>query len=119
MNHIFSPTGRRVLPLFATVTVAVLFFATTAYAQSKLTSFTDVSAGAWYEEAVRELIDAGALDSSPSRFRPNDEAMRAEMVELLVRLRDEPLLSPSRASFDDVSPSSSFYRFFAQDMNFS
>jgi hypothetical protein len=66
------------------VTVAVLFFATTAYAQSKLTSFTDVSAGAWYEEAVRELIDAGALDFFFFRFRPNDEATRAEMVEFFV-----------------------------------
>jgi hypothetical protein len=112
MNRIFSSTGRTFDPLFAAATIGILLFAATASAQSKQTSFTDVSAGAWYEQAARDLIDAGALDASSGRFRPNDQATRAEMVELLVRLRNQPLLSPARGNFDDVSPSSSYYRYF-------
>ena len=71
------------------------------------TSFIDVEAGAWYESAAHDLVEMGALDST-QKLRPNDLATRAEMVELLVRLRKQALQYPARSSFDDVSINARF-----------
>ncbi len=113
MEHTTSSAlwGRKHMALFATVTLAVLLSSARAIAASKLTSFTDVSAGAWYEAAASDLIDLGALDASQTRLRPNDLATRAEMVELLVRLRRQPLQSPARRSFSDVPMTASYYEY--------
>lgn len=81
------------------------------FAANKITSFTDVSAGAWYEAAASDLIELGALDATQTRLRPNDLATRAEMVELLVRLRRQALQSPARRSFSDVPMTASYYEY--------
>ena len=109
MKRVFSFIGSSSLPLFAAMTMGILLFAATASAQNKQTSFTDVSAGAWYEAATHDLLDLGALDSSQTRLRPNDLATRAEMVELLVRLRSQPIQYPTRQSFSDVPPTAAYF----------
>lgn len=113
MDQIFSSSlwGRKHRVLFASVTIGVLLLAGKALAASKTTSFIDVGAGAWYEESARHLVDLGALDSSEARLRPNDLATRAEMIELLVRLRNQPLQSPARQSFTDVAKTASYYQY--------
>lgn len=67
------------------------------------TQYTDVPEGSFYEEAVRTFLEADFLDSTQTRFRPNDDALRSEMVKLLVDLHGGILVTmPSRPSFDDV-----------------
>lgn len=87
----------------------LLTLAGRAAAQSKLTHYTDVSAGAWYEEAASALLDMDALNSDEERLRPNDTATRAEMAKLLVEMNDRPLVYPSRASFDDISETAWYF----------
>ncbi|MDD5054766.1 MAG: CHRD domain-containing protein [Candidatus Peribacteraceae bacterium] len=110
MKASLSSTGRIFRPFVAAFVICATLTGTVS-AQSTLTPFSDISAGAWYEQSARALIDLGALDASPARFRPNDQATRAEMVELLVRLRDQTLLSPLQATFNDVPMTASYYRF--------
>ena len=51
------------------------------FAQS--THYTDVPAGAYYEDAAAALLLSGALDASENRLRPGDPATRAEVAKLL------------------------------------
>ncbi len=79
---------------------------------AQVTSYTDVPVGAYYEDAAAALLDLGALDSGEARLRPSDLATRAELVKLMVNLRDEPLNSPAVASFIDVSKTAWYYPYF-------
>jgi CHRD domain/S-layer homology domain len=83
-----------------------------ALAQTSVSSYTDVSPGAWYESAADNLLDIGALDPTETRLRPNDLATRAEMVKLLVRVNDEQLIYPARSSFTDVSKTAWHFPYF-------
>lgn len=92
---------------YARVALAVsalssLLIGTPLHAQSKLTHYSDVQAGAWYESAADQLLRIGALESSEPLLRPNDMAIRAEMVKLLVRVNDTELVYPAVQSFQDV-----------------
>lgn len=78
---------------------------------ANLTTYTDVSTGAYYEEAAAALLRSGALDSNESRLRPNDTATRAEVMKLLVSVHGSHLINPSRESFDDVSRSQWYYQY--------
>src|SRR3989338_1906880 len=93
----------------ALVLLLLLTLAGRAIAQSKLTHYTDVSAGVWYEEAAEALLDIGALNRDEQRLRPKDTATRAEMAKLLVEMNDRPLVYPSRGSFDDVSETAWYF----------
>lgn len=74
----------------------------------RMTDFTDVPAGAWFEGSAAALVRLGALDTSEKQLRPNDLAKRAELVKLLVRVKDAPLVYPAQQSFSDV-PSWAWY----------
>lgn len=91
---------------------SLLMASTPLHAQEKMTSYSDVSAGAWYESAAKALLDIGALESSEPRLRPNDLATRAEMVKLLVRVNDETLSYPAVQSFNDVNKLAWHYPYF-------
>ncbi len=91
---------------------SLLLGSTPLYAQSKLTSYSDVSAGAWYESAAQDLLRIGALESNEPLLRPNDLATRAEMVKLLVRVNDETLSYPAVGSFTDVSKTAWHFPYF-------
>jgi hypothetical protein len=82
---------------------------TAAFAQ---TQYTDVQAGAYYEEAAQALLDLGALDSTETRLRPGDLATRAELVKLLVNLNEKQLLYPAQSSFNDVARSTWYSPYF-------
>ena len=54
-------------------------------------SFSDVSPGDWYEGAVSQLTQAGALKGYPDgTFRPNASISAAEFVSVAVRLAKLP-----------------------------
>lgn len=102
---------------YARVALAVsalssLLIGTPLHAQSKMTHYSDVQAGAWYESAADQLLRIGALESSEPLLRPNDMATRAEMVKLLVRVNDSQLVYPSVQSFQDVPKLSWPYPYF-------
>lgn len=64
--------------------------------------FTDVAAGAWYEEAVRYVYEKGLMSgTSSTSFRPEDATTRGMIVTILYRLEGTPAASPAR--FDDVA----------------
>lgn len=81
---------------------SLILSSTPLHAQSTLTHYSDVQAGAWYESAADELLRIGALEPSEPLLRPNDMALRSEMVKLLVRVNDKDLVYPNTQSFDDV-----------------
>lgn len=104
MHLSFSPArSRRALGAFTGITLATLSMTATAFAQKM--AYTDIPAGAYYEDAAASLILSGALDANEARLRPDDFATRAEVVKLLVNVYGRPLVWPTQASFTDVSRS--------------
>lgn len=61
--------------------------------------YTDLRAGAWYEETTRGLCKLGLFDDG-TLFRPDDAITRAELVDVLVRF--VPDAPDAAASFSDV-----------------
>lgn len=81
-------------------------------APEPLTHYDDVEPGAWYEEAVKSLLDAGVLDASQTSFRAADSAVRAEFAKVLTALKGiaQPV-SPATPSFDDTDPAAWYFPF--------
>jgi hypothetical protein len=78
-------------------------------------AYSDVAAGAWYKDAVDSFVDAGYLDSAQTRFRPGDNANRAEFVKLVVELNGGVINSaPAQPSFDDVATGAWYYQYFEE-----
>ena len=67
-------------------------------AGTKPCTYTDVPNGQWYAQPVRALCALGLFDDGPC-FRPDDVMTRAELVDLLVRLRPD---AEGTVSFQDV-----------------
>ena len=67
--------------------------------------FTDVPAGQWYTQAVRDLAAWGLVDAGGT-FRPNGRMTRGDFTALLVRLHPE---AAGTARFSDVPPSHPAY----------
>ena len=95
--------------LLASAVSSLLLAGAPLHAQEKQTNYTDVSAGAWYEQSASALLDIGALDPTEAKLRPNDLATRAEMMKLMVRVNDEQLSYPARQSFTDVTKTAWYY----------
>lgn len=89
----------------AALALALMMHVVAARAQSS--SFVDVPAGAYYEEAADALLLDGALEQA-TYLRPGNLATRAEMMKMLVLLNDEDLTYPTTSSFADV-PKSAWY----------
>lgn len=65
--------------------------------------FTDVTAGAWYEDAVQFAVDHGLFHgTSETTFAPNDTMTRGMLAAVLYRLAQEPDV-PSEELFNDVA----------------
>ncbi|MFD0618566.1 glycoside hydrolase domain-containing protein [Paenibacillus sp. GCM10027629] len=70
--------------------------------------FTDVSKGAWYEEAVSIAVKAGIIQgTSTTTFNPDARITREEMVTMMMRayviLKDVKLNENTASSFTDES----------------
>ncbi len=97
-NAMFSPGGSLTRAQAATILYKLL--------DSKergpyACSFSDVSSGAWYAEAVMTLASDGIINGyTNGTFRPNDPVNRAEFVKMLVVLTG---VTGSEISFSDVS----------------
>jgi|GEM_PF-2017866 len=77
----FAPDADVTRAEFASMLVRALGLKSTA-----ASSFTDVSANAWYAEAVAAASEAGIIQGkSADTFAPNAEITREEMAALLVR----------------------------------
>ena len=67
--------------------------------------FRDVAPGAWYEEAVRYVYEAGLMQgTSASAFSPGRTTTRGQIVTILHRLEGSP--RAGRAPFTDVAADS-------------
>jgi len=97
-NGKFAPTGALTRAQAATILYKLL--------ESKAegpfsTSFSDVSATAWYATAVKTLASIGVINGyTDGTFRPNNNVTRAEFVTMLVNLTGA---TGSDVSFSDVS----------------
>lgn len=75
---------------------------------SSSVSFTDVSAGAWYAEAVNYAVENGLFSgTSATTFSPNKKMTRGMLVTVLYRMEGSPETAASTA-FSDVL-SSDYY----------
>ena len=67
------------------------------------TRFADVPPGAYYDQAVGDLVDAGIIKGFPDgTFGPGKLVTRADVAVMLNRLRGHPL--PLRLSHRDPLP---------------
>ncbi len=96
----------------AAIAGIVLLSSSVSSVFAQKTSYSDVPTGAYYENAASALLSIGALDANEPRLRPSDLATRAELVKLLVNLRDEPLRYPTVSSFNDVSRTAWYFPYF-------
>lgn len=64
------------------VTLALALGRPTALASG---SFSDVDAGAWYADAVRQAQTLGIIEGAGGKFRPNDSITRAELALMFAR----------------------------------
>ena len=64
-------------------------------------TFTDVPAGAWYEEAVNWCSDHGIMSGSGASFEPDDTMSRAMLATVLYRVDGSPA-TESGEMFSDV-----------------
>ena len=64
-------------------------------------AFTDVPAGAWYEEAVNWCGDHGIMSGSGASFEPDDTMSRAMLATVLYRVDGSPA-TESGEMFSDV-----------------
>ena len=84
----------------AAVTVEATFVEETAD-----TGYSDVSASAWYADAVAYVTDNGMMQGNAGRFMPNDNLDRAMMAQILYNLEDNPAVNGGSA-FGDVGSGS-------------
>lgn len=72
---------------------------------------TDVSLSAWYHEAVDKILDKGIMEADEeSRFRPEDQATRVEIVKALYQANGSPApkLAAADLPFRDISRRASY-----------
>jgi len=75
-------------------------------------SFTDVSAGKWYNAAVSTLANAGVIDGyKDGTFKPDRAITRAEFIKLVVAMYG--VSENASASFTDLSASNWAYKYIA------
>ena len=64
--------------------------------------FRDVTDGAWYEDAVRYVCEAGLMTGTgPALFSPHADLTRAQLVTILWRKAGEPV-ADAALPFSDV-----------------
>ena len=79
-----------------------------AFAAESNTGFSDVSANAWYADAVEYVSDNGIMNgTSATTFSPESSMTRAMLVTVLYRASGSPAVTGS-ANFTDVS-SNAYY----------
>ena len=72
------------------------------------TAFVDVPPGAYYEQAVAWMVEAGITSgTTETTFSPDDPVLRAEAITFLWRWAGEPEAEATH-TFEDVPPDS-FY----------
>ena len=54
--------------------------------KNEMQRYFDVKPDAWFYDAVKKVSDAGLMQGSDGKFRPNDTVTRAEMATILSRL---------------------------------
>lgn len=75
-------------------------------------TFSDVSEGLWYTEAVRWAASEGIVTGSEGKFRPDDAVTRQDLAVMLVRYQDkvvkaalpEVAEAPAFADNADIAP---------------
>lgn len=79
---------------------------TISLSNTKLTTFTDVDKGVWFEDAIDWGVDTGIISQTTS-FRPLEGINRAEFITMLWRLAGKPTPTGT-TKFDDLG-SGQFY----------
>lgn len=73
--------------------------------------FTDVKAGAYYEDAVKWAVDKAVTSGKTvTTFAPNDSCTRAQAVTFLWRAAGSPEPTASEMAFTDVKADSYYYK---------
>ena len=94
-NNSFTPVSRK-------TEITITGTGATAPPSDSKTPFTDVSAGAWYEDAVKYAVDNGLFSgTSATLFSPSKSMTRAMLVTVLWRMDGKPDAT-AEAAFKDV-----------------
>lgn len=100
----FSPDGKMTRAMLVTVLGRL---SGEDIERAKTTSFTDVNVKAWYAPYVSWAEANGIIDTSLTKFRPDDNATREELADMLYRFSISEFkdndLSNVKLDFTDVS----------------
>ena len=102
------PAERRLAALLMTLLLALSAFPL-ALADEEAPRFTDVPAGAYYEEAVKWCAEKGITSGKTAEiFAPDETCTRAQIVTFLYRAAGAPMPT-SEITFTDVAPDAYYY----------
>lgn len=77
---------------------------TPAAAAALYRSYTDLQAGAWYQDTVTYMLQHGYMNGmTANTFAPNGSMTRAQLVTILYRAAGSPRVTGSRLPFTDVA----------------
>lgn len=74
-------------------------------------AFTDVQSGDWFYTYVEQLASGGLLDTKQKKYRPGDNANRAEAAKMLVDAAGLTLDASAGPSFKDVAKDAWYYKY--------
>ncbi|MFH1670606.1 MAG: S-layer homology domain-containing protein [Patescibacteria group bacterium] len=90
----------------AIVAVIILFLLEKATAAP----YIDVPSRSWYEQIVQQFKDAGLLHRVRTNFKPSDNAIRADFMQLMLDVQGGiTVAAPRNPSFNDVGGDTWFY----------
>ncbi len=85
---------KKILAMLLAVIMTASLFAMTASAETVVAEktdsltdeFSDIKAGAWYYDAVEDVVNAGLMKGSNGKFNPGSAMTRAELVTVFARM---------------------------------
>lgn len=102
--------GKRV---FSAALACVLLVSATVSLNASAASasnMTDIPSGSWYESAVRYCLNNNYMNGeSETKFNPNGTVSRAQVVQVLYNLEDQPGYTSGHTPFEDITPGSWYY----------
>jgi hypothetical protein len=102
-----------------------LLSSTIAYADTKISTFTDVSINHWAYKNITQMTDMGVLDGLGNHvFAPQDQVTKAEFIKMTMRFADKngylekiTYIKETTAPYEDVKKGDWYYSYIVDAYN--
>ena len=103
--------NKKIISLLLALCVLCASLPTTAFAAGTVGKFKDVSATAYYAEAVQWAVNKGVTSGTTSTtFSPNQKCTRAEAMTFIWRAKGKPEPTTTENPFTDVTADKYYYK---------